>query len=236
VKWYAEECESQDCSPPTNLPEQFSHIKNGDNLVDGAAALLQVRGPYPGDEYHFIPEKRFEVMLNPDEFFRKTYLVLDYMCNLQAMISHWDLENPEFDICQWYSSQLNALKIRLQMGDNLLPDKDDYFTILYKPLDDPELAYVVNELYKNSASIIQQCMIGENEPNSLELNGVHVPHNQLPAIECNAAVMQDATHVVPKPVVIVTQINGHNVQALIDSGSLGDLYLQCLQISCISDV
>ena len=135
VKWCAEECESQDCSPPSNLPEQFSHLENGDSLVDGAAALLQGGGLYSGNEYHFVPERWFEVMLNPDEFFGKTYLVLDYMkviafhtighvlgsdfgCFLWSKISHMYLGDPIF-VCARSEAKIHqdpALESFLQLS------------------------------------------------------------------------------------------------------------------------
>jgi hypothetical protein len=36
------------------LPDRFYQLENGDSLADAAAALLQVGGPYPGDEHHFV--------------------------------------------------------------------------------------------------------------------------------------------------------------------------------------
>ncbi|KAF8220956.1 hypothetical protein L208DRAFT_1536593, partial [Tricholoma matsutake] len=56
----------------------------------------------------------------------------------------------------------------------------------------------------------------------LELNGVQIPQDQLPTIERNAAVTRDAACVVPKPVIVVTRINGWSICALVDSGSLGN--------------
>ena len=54
-------------------------------------------------------------------------------------------------------------------------------------------------------------MMEEGKPNHLELNREQIPCDQLSAIECNAAVTQDTTCVMPKPVIVVMQINSHNV-------------------------
>ena len=43
-----------------------------------------------------------------------------------------------------------------------------------------------------------------------------------PALQRNSAVAKDFKRVIPKPVVVVVQINGHPARALIDSGSLAD--------------
>lgn len=56
----------------------------------------------------------------------------------------------------------------------------------------------------------------------MELFGAQVPRGSFAAVQRNAAVTKDATRVVPKPIVVVTKVNGHPARALLDSGSLGD--------------
>ncbi|EPQ50009.1 hypothetical protein GLOTRDRAFT_16397, partial [Gloeophyllum trabeum ATCC 11539] len=55
-----------------------------------------------------------------------------------------------------------------------------------------------------------------------ELNGVQVPANAYPNIQRNASVTKDFKRLIPKPIVIVVQINGQPARALLDSGSLAD--------------
>lgn len=52
----------------------------------------------------------------------------------------------------------------------------------------------------------------------------HVAHKRsvIPAIERNAGIARDFTRLVPRPMVIEVQIEGHKARALIDSGSLSD--------------
>jgi hypothetical protein len=57
---------------------------------------------------------------------------------------------------------------------------------------------------------------------ALSIAGVQIPHGTLAALQRNAAVPKDFTRVVPKPIVVVVQINGQPARALLDSGSLGD--------------
>lgn len=44
----------------------------------------------------------------------------------------------------------------------------------------------------------------------------------LPALQHNAATPRDFRWVIPEPIVIVVNINGHPARALLDSGSLSD--------------
>ena len=62
---------------------------------------------------------------------------------------------------------------------------------------------------------------GPGEP-VVEVNGIQVRADTYPALQHNSAVVKDFKRVIPKPVVVVVQINGHPARALIDSGSLAD--------------
>ncbi|KAG6906281.1 hypothetical protein DXG01_014826 [Tephrocybe rancida] len=63
---------------------------------------------------------------------------------------------------------------------------------------------------------------GLNDFDGLSLSGVQVLHGALTGLQCNTAAPQDFLHVVPKPVVVVVNFNGHPARALLDSGSVGD--------------
>lgn len=182
---------------------------NGDSLADAAAALLQIGGPYLGDEYHFVPSNQFEVIPYPES--HKCYRMLDYMRNLETQLPRYLLEDPEFDILQWYNQQLKKLHAKgAQAEDDTLPNEDDFFFMLDEPPENPELAYVMDQLYQNIAPVIQS-RITSPVKIPLELNRVQVPQGQLAAIERNAAVTRDTTRIVPKPVVVVARINGQSV-------------------------
>jgi hypothetical protein len=56
----------------------------------------------------------------------------------------------------------------------------------------------------------------------LSTAGIQIPCGTLAALQRNAAVPKDFTCVIPKPIVVVVQINGQPARALLDSGSLGD--------------
>ncbi|KIJ60874.1 hypothetical protein HYDPIDRAFT_177272 [Hydnomerulius pinastri MD-312] len=55
-----------------------------------------------------------------------------------------------------------------------------------------------------------------------ELNGVQVPAGKYPALQRNSATPKDFKRVIPRPVVIVVQVNGRPARALVDTGSLSD--------------
>ena len=56
----------------------------------------------------------------------------------------------------------------------------------------------------------------------LELGDIQVDHNKYPSLQRNAAQIKGNSCVLPKPVVVKIEINGHPAQALLNSGSLGD--------------
>ncbi|KAG2136996.1 hypothetical protein DEU56DRAFT_756131 [Suillus clintonianus] len=56
----------------------------------------------------------------------------------------------------------------------------------------------------------------------VELNGQQVAEGTYPSIQHNTAIMRDFKRMIPKPVVIVVQINGRPTRALVDTGSLAD--------------
>ena len=60
------------------------------------------------------------------------------------------------------------------------------------------------------------------EAEALELGGVQVDCNRYPSLQRNSANIKSNSRILPKPVVVRVEVNGHPVRALLDSGSLGD--------------
>jgi hypothetical protein len=56
----------------------------------------------------------------------------------------------------------------------------------------------------------------------VELNGAQVDRNKYPTLQRNAAQVKDKARILPKPLIVTVNINGHLARALLDSGSLGD--------------
>lgn len=60
------------------------------------------------------------------------------------------------------------------------------------------------------------------ESENLEVNAIQVTQDKYLAVQRNAASIKDKAHMLPKPVTLMVNIDGHPAWALIDSGSLGD--------------
>lgn len=65
-------------------------------------------------------------------------------------------------------------------------------------------------------------VIGNGQLKVVELNGQQIPAGTYPSVQRNAAFAKDPSRFVPKPLVVVVQVNGHLAHALVDSGSLGN--------------
>jgi hypothetical protein len=64
----------------------------------------------------------------------------------------------------------------------VLLNEDDFFFTLEEPLEDPEWAYALNELYHNvSAIILARTKLPDQT--ELQLSGIQVLQDQLAAIE-----------------------------------------------------
>ena len=57
---------------------------------------------------------------------------------------------------------------------------------------------------------------------TLELGGIQVDRNKFPSLQQNLAQIKSTSRILPKPIVVKVEVNGHPVRALLDSGSLGD--------------
>lgn len=173
----------------------------GDPYANGLTLRLQ-------ECAHIFPEPINPLSSPLDRFLVKelhddAHIIIDYGEGLVTRINRRNIQSPKLNIARWYCKcviQWRKIREVLCEGkplDPILPNEDYYFASL-------------------------EDIRPEEEEGVLELFGAQIPANQLPALERNAVVTRDATRVVPMPVVIVARINGQNVRALVDSGSLGD--------------
>jgi hypothetical protein len=79
--------------------------------------------------------------------------------------------------------------------------------------------------------IVHQCKIprkeieyepDETQSENTELYRIQVDRSRYHHLQRNAASVKGDTRVLPKPIVLQVQINGHPARALVDSGLLGD--------------
>ena len=71
------------------------------------------------------------------------------------------------------------------------------------------------------ATTIQK-MVSASPVKEVCLNRLQVDKKKYPAVQQNAAKVKDKEHLLPKPIVLEVEINGHLTWALVDCGSLGD--------------
>ena len=101
------------------------------------------------------------------------------------------VEDPKFNLGEWYEYRLATYELgELELDETISSYIDDFFTGI---------------------------KVSEEQP--LELNGVQVDRTKYPMLQRNAAQVKDKGRILPKPLVITVNINGHLAR---DSGSLGD--------------
>ena len=154
-----------------------------------------------------------------------TFVILDGQWEIITFLPRVMAENTAFDLATWYEDQLiNELeKYRRKMKSYAYPAPDKNSR---DPDDDDEgngaTSIVVVDSDQRPTITVSPIMDKCPFDACLELYGVQVPRGTYPAVQRNAAVMKEASHKVPKPVVITAKINGQPARALLDSGSLGD--------------
>ena len=155
--------------------------------------VLTLCAPYVGEnEPEIGAPLRFEVSYDIRDI--NTFVIKDYLRNVRSTIPRDLVEDPKFNLGEWYEYRLAAYKLgKLELDELISVGVDDFFVGI---------------------------RISEEE--SLELNGVQVDRNKYPSLQRNAAQVKDKACILPKPLIITVNINGHPAQALLDSGSLGD--------------
>ncbi|KAG5636017.1 hypothetical protein H0H81_009367 [Sphagnurus paluster] len=146
------------------------------------------------------------------------------------------LEDPMFDLRQWYAKKIYDEDAELyEDGHDSPPDDEDEGSNDSPPQDDsgngsssdddsppppPGAGVSGSPALLASGSDSEGNVPDEEE--IIRLSGVQVPRRNYAGLQRNAAVPKDFTRVVPKPVAVVTKVNGHPAWALLDSGSVGD--------------
>ena len=155
-------------------------------------ALLNLCAPYVGEqEPMFNAPPRFEVSYDIRDI--NTFIIKDYLQKVQSTIPHSMVEDPNFNIGEWYDFRLATYALEL------LEEQDQQ--IFFPPTIPPERGTMENHV---------------------EINTVQVDRNKYPALQQNAARVKDQARILPKPLIITVKINRHPARALLDSGSLGD--------------
>ncbi|RPD59587.1 hypothetical protein L227DRAFT_586497 [Lentinus tigrinus ALCF2SS1-6] len=160
----------------------------GDALEWGTASWLNTEFPWP---IHAQPE---DVELARFSTFRygQNVLIEDAYLALGCSVDVRDLENPKFDLLNWYA---RCARRTLAGPAFELDVLDDEIEVLFEHRGAREAALLV------SAAAVKQPTL---------------------TIQRNAATLRDFRRVVPDPVVVIVYVNGHPSRALLDSGSQAD--------------
>ena len=195
--------------------EQSTHMMNYVHLlvereldVARLEQILTVCQPFPGDGHAVDPtfvtgDPRFIVK-------RVRYGLLQVYDRMQGFEAHIHLSRlqvPSFAVGRWYAEQC----------------------AFNSGLDEPwevarRWAYTrsVSDLVMGPSIVEDAVELDAGLTDVLELGGIQVDRNKYPSLQRNAAQIKGNSRVLPKPVVVKIEINGHPARALLDSGSLGD--------------
>jgi hypothetical protein len=183
---------------------------------------------YPGEptsHSHIQPRDRFHIAWKATD--SEIYCIHDNLLNFRTEIPASSLCNPKFDLVHWYTKQL--LRSYHGLEQLMFPRKknDDVDTLLLyqAPMSASDVDYEHDiEQVRTWARALGHVGLEEHKDyvNVIELNGQQVEAGTYPALQRNSAKVKDPAWKVPKPLVIVVQVNGHPACALVDSGSLGD--------------
>ncbi|EMD30509.1 hypothetical protein CERSUDRAFT_101289 [Gelatoporia subvermispora B] len=167
----------------------------GDVVSLEAIALLNEMIPWPTHvERHGVHhEPRFMLLERAED----DVVVLDRYLAIWLFVPVVLLTNPRFELGNWWIRQVSRILAEASQEDET-NDYEDYNE--------------EHELDSGSASI------GLNAVSTARPKGV----DSLPALQRNAANPRDFKRLIPEPMVVVVEINGHPARALLDSGSLSD--------------
>jgi hypothetical protein len=192
----------------------------GTPLAARAEQLLAKRAPYNNDTTHNTQHpERFECIRRDDQ----TYLVRDFVRAFAVLVPVKLLLNPKFELASWYNKKLLRAHndLRKKLGQNA-PEYNMLRLLDWGPLT--ELECQLENIARAIHSPLPDAKFASNETYlyAVELNGQQIPAGTYPALQRGSAVTRDFKRMIPKPVVIIVNINGQPARALIDSGSLSD--------------
>ncbi|KIM36975.1 hypothetical protein M413DRAFT_77523, partial [Hebeloma cylindrosporum] len=211
-------------------PGPVKHYSFGDPISVIGSQLLEdgIQSHYPCIDPLSDPEGRFN--LYPSSENSLEYIVDDPELNLQISVPKESLLDPTFDLVHWYCCRLE--ESGLDINAFIIRDylRNVQSTVPRDMVENPD--FNLGEWYEYRLASYESDKldldedIGDISPGvceePLELNGVQVDRNKYPTLQRNAARVNDKARILPKPLIITVNINGHPARALLDSGSLGD--------------
>lgn len=168
------------------------------------------------NEFTWDRKPRFDIChrLRKRESIPESHVIIDHHTGKVMGINHHLLTNRNFDLVNWVYKQLNKETKNKDIPED--PDATllDIRSLFQYPQTQRKASVIIEKLsYEN---------IAHKRIEELEFFGQQVEMGTYPAIQQNSAGRRDAIRSVPRPLVVVVNVNGHPARALIDSGSLGD--------------
>ena len=210
-KWYAEICAKQEGDDSPSVVHNWMQQREHHETIMGAvreqytADILEMAFAFEDNDIDRM-DKRFDVQIECHDI---THLVIhDRFRQIASQLPQESVEDPNFDLVNWYESRL--AKIGLNQVDFTGEKIRDVAS------DQPTLSRIWNTIQEMIITVPKDFESG------MEVNGVQVARDKYPAVQRNAASVKDTTRVLPKPVTLTVNIDGHPARALVDSGSLGD--------------
>jgi reverse transcriptase-like protein/aspartyl protease/zinc knuckle protein len=222
--------------PRENTEDNLLELKSYSDslLLKEIIHTLESCQPYPGDGPPVDPtysEDDFRFRAARES--RNLLCIYDRVQGQEAYLL-WDIARwDQFSIGKWFVERCAAGRLEprpWEVADNWIrsriwPDttiaRDTGYTVC---LSEHSSDSDVDDLeFFNDSDIFSVVSDASLVINTVELSGVQVDRNKYVNIQRNAARVKNVTErLLPKPVVIRLNVNGHPVRALIDSGSLSD--------------
>jgi RNase H-like domain found in reverse transcriptase/Reverse transcriptase (RNA-dependent DNA polymerase)/Retroviral aspartyl protease len=196
----------------------------GDMLVSRLDRILTSCQPYPGDSLavdptHHEGDNRFVI----ERWECGIFEIYNRVQGFEAHIHMTRIQWSGFSIGKWYAERC-AFNRNLQhpwkVAKQWVSSRKWVNTTMGAPIEGPPPSE------------------GDDDSTGLfELGGLQIDRNKYPSLQRNSAQIKGNSRILPKPVVVKIDINGHPVRALLDSGSLGDFISSTLvdQLSIARD-
>ncbi|KAG6884438.1 hypothetical protein C0993_011132 [Termitomyces sp. T159_Od127] len=221
--WYAHQCHTVS-GVPLNQKSWCEVGLTKDIVAWNAAQVLELGAPYLKIEGSRQPKGKLRFKIN--RITGSKFEVVDHVLEFRVRVSEKHLNNPLFNLANWYEKQLE--KKMAQLENVFLEEEreqlgiNDLERIQALPGEEPALEYLGDVIRVISVRNQMRVETTDHQLWVLELYGQQVEAGTFPALLCNNIRRKDVTRTVPKPLVIVVKVEGHPVRVLVDSGSLGD--------------
>ena len=170
------------------------------------------------------------------------YLIIDRVLELRMKVPAYLLAREPFNLVGWYKKQVNEARDNLELTINGPLLEEDLLPRWpgINNMTEGKISIALNAINIQRLKDAPDVVWGTGPFGGevvIEINGVQVPSGTYPALQRNLSTTRDFKWLIPKPVVVVVEINGHPARALIDTGLLADFMsanlAEQLNIPCI---